>query len=57
MCPAIGGLSDLKGKKVRILDGVMAKVMEKIGATPVTMAFGEVSQGFVDFNAAAEVPA
>ena len=43
--PAITGLSDLKGKKVRILDGVMAKVMEKIGATPVTMAFGEVSQG------------
>lgn len=43
--PAIASLSDLKGKKVRILDGVMAKVMEKVGATPVTMAFGEVSQG------------
>ena len=43
--PEISGLSDLKGKKVRILDGVMAKVMEKVGATPVTMAFGEVSQG------------
>lgn len=43
--PAISGLSDLKGKKVRILDGVMAKVMEKVGATPVTLAFGEVSQG------------
>lgn len=43
--PAISGLSDLKGKKVRILDGVMAKVIEKIGGTPVTMAFGEVSQG------------
>ncbi len=43
--PEITGLSDLKGKKVRILDGVMAKFMEKIGATPVTMAFGEVSQG------------
>jgi len=43
--PAIAGLADLKGKKVRILDGVMAKVMEKVGATPVTMAFGEVSQG------------
>lgn len=43
--PAIAGLSDLKGKKVRILDGVMAKVIEKIGGTPVTMAFGEVSQG------------
>ncbi|MGL5733657.1 MAG: TRAP transporter substrate-binding protein, partial [Beijerinckiaceae bacterium] len=43
--PAIKGLSDLKGLKVRILDGVMAKFMEKIGATPVTMAFGEVAQG------------
>lgn len=43
--PAITSLSDLKGLKVRILDGVMAKFMEKIGATPVTMAFGEVSQG------------
>lgn len=43
--PAITSLEDLKGKKVRILDGVMAKFMEKIGATPVTMAFGEVSQG------------
>jgi TRAP-type mannitol/chloroaromatic compound transport system substrate-binding protein len=43
--PAIAGLADLKGKKVRILDGVMAKFMERIGATPVTMAFGEVSQG------------
>ncbi len=43
--PAIAGLADLKGKKVRILDGVMAKVVEKIGGTPVTMAFGEVSQG------------
>ena len=43
--PAIASLDDLKGKKVRILDGVMARFMEKIGATPVTMAFGEVSQG------------
>lgn len=43
--PAVKGLADLKGKKVRILDGVMAKFMEKVGATPVTMAFGEVSQG------------
>lgn len=43
--PPITGLADLRGKKVRILDGVMAKVMEKIGATPVTMAFSEVSQG------------
>lgn len=43
--PPIKSLADLKGLKVRILDGVMAKFMEKIGATPVTMAFGEVSQG------------
>ena len=43
--PAIKSLSDLKGLKVRILDGVMAKFMERVGATPVTMAFGEVSQG------------
>lgn len=43
--PITNGLADLKGKKIRILDGVMAKFMEKIGATPVTMAFGEVSQG------------
>lgn len=43
--PIANGLSDLKGKKIRILDGVMAKFMEKIGATPVTMAFGEVAQG------------
>jgi len=43
--PAIKNLADLKGLKVRILDGVMAKFMEKVGATPVTMAFGEVSQG------------
>jgi TRAP-type C4-dicarboxylate transport system substrate-binding protein len=43
--PAIKGFSDLKGLKVRILDGVMAKFIEKVGGTPVTMAFGEVSQG------------
>ena len=43
--PPIKGLADLKGLKVRILDGVMAKFMEKVGATPVTMAFSEVSQG------------
>ena len=30
---------------MRILDGVMAKFIEKVGGTPVTMAFGEVSQG------------
>ena len=43
--PMGGFQGDLKGLKVRILDGVMAKFMEKVGATPVTMAFGEVAQG------------
>jgi TRAP-type transport system periplasmic protein len=43
--PPIKSLSDLKGLKVRILDGVMARFMERVGATPVTMAFGEVAQG------------
>lgn len=43
--PAIRSLSDMRGLKVRVLDGVMARFMEKIGASPVTMAFGEVSQG------------
>lgn len=41
----IASLDNLKSKKVRILDGVMAEFMEKIGATPVTMAFGELSRG------------
>ncbi len=41
----VKSLADLKGLKVRILDGVMAKFMERIGATPVTLAFSEVSQG------------
>jgi TRAP-type transport system periplasmic protein len=43
--PPVASLTDLKGMKIRILDGVMAKFMEKVGATPVTMAFGEVAQG------------
>ncbi|MBX9591190.1 MAG: TRAP transporter substrate-binding protein [Hyphomonadaceae bacterium] len=43
--PPIKSLADMKGLKVRILDGVMAKFMEKVGATPVTMAFAEVAQG------------
>ena len=41
----IKDLSSLKGMKIRILDGVMAKFMERVGGTPVTMAFGEVAQG------------
>ena len=43
--PEIKGFASLKGLKVRILDGVMAKFIEKVGGTPVTLAFGEVSQG------------
>ena len=41
----IKDLTSLKGMKIRILDGVMAKFMERVGGTPVTMAFGEVAQG------------
>jgi TRAP-type C4-dicarboxylate transport system substrate-binding protein len=43
--PPIRSLADLRGLKVRILDGVMAQFMTRPGATPVTMAFGEVAQG------------
>jgi len=43
--PPIRSLADLRGLRVRILDGVMAQFMTRLGATPVTMAFSEVSQG------------
>jgi TRAP-type C4-dicarboxylate transport system substrate-binding protein len=43
--PPVKSLADLKGLKVRILDGVMAQFMTRVGATPVTMAFAEVAQG------------
>lgn len=40
----IGGLSDLKGKKVRVYDQSLAKFIEKLGGIPVTIAFGETQQ-------------
>jgi TRAP-type C4-dicarboxylate transport system substrate-binding protein len=42
--PQIGGLSDLKGKKVRVYDQSLAKFIEKIGGVPVTIPFGETQQ-------------
>jgi TRAP-type C4-dicarboxylate transport system substrate-binding protein len=41
---AIGGLADLKGKKVRVYDQSLAKFIEKIGGVPVTISFGETQQ-------------
>ena len=41
---AIGGLADLKGRKVRVSDQSLAKFVEKLGAIPVTLAFGETQQ-------------
>ena len=41
---AFTSLADMKGKKVRVSDQVLAKFMEKIGAIPVTLAFGETQQ-------------
>jgi TRAP-type C4-dicarboxylate transport system substrate-binding protein len=40
----IGGLSDLKGKKVRVYDQSLAKFIEKLGGIPVTLSFGETQQ-------------
>ncbi len=40
----IGGLSDLKGKKVRVYDASLAKFIEKMGGIPVTIPFGETQQ-------------
>jgi TRAP-type C4-dicarboxylate transport system substrate-binding protein len=42
--PPIGGLKDLKGKKVRVYDQSLAKFIEKIGGVPVTVSFGETQQ-------------
>ena len=42
--PAIKGLSDLKGKKVRVYDQSLAKFIEKLDGIPVTLAFGETQQ-------------
>jgi TRAP-type C4-dicarboxylate transport system substrate-binding protein len=38
----IKGLADLKGKKVRVGGRSQAELVEALGGTPVTMAFGEV---------------
>ncbi|HEX6411866.1 MAG TPA: TRAP transporter substrate-binding protein [Burkholderiales bacterium] len=40
----INGLSDLKGKKVRVYDQSLAKFIERIGGIPVTIPFGETQQ-------------
>jgi len=40
----IAGLSDLKGKKVRVYDQSLAKFIEKLGGIPVTIPFGETQQ-------------
>ncbi|TAJ39337.1 MAG: ABC transporter substrate-binding protein [Reyranella sp.] len=42
--PQIGGLKDLKGKKVRVYDQSLAKFIERIGGIPVTISFGETQQ-------------
>jgi TRAP-type C4-dicarboxylate transport system substrate-binding protein len=48
----IGGLSDLKGKKVRVFNSTMRDFLSGIGATAVSMAFAEVvpalNNGVVD---------
>jgi TRAP-type C4-dicarboxylate transport system substrate-binding protein len=41
---AFTSLADMKGKKVRVSDQVLAKFIEKIGGIPVTLAFGETQQ-------------
>lgn len=42
--PAVGGLADLKGKKVRVYDQSLAKFIEKLGGIPVTLSFPETQQ-------------
>jgi TRAP-type C4-dicarboxylate transport system substrate-binding protein len=42
--PAVSGLADLKGRKVRVSDQSLAKFVEKLGGIPVTLAFGETQQ-------------
>jgi TRAP-type C4-dicarboxylate transport system substrate-binding protein len=41
---AFSSLADMKGKKVRVSDQSLAKFVEKLGAIPVTLAFGETQQ-------------
>ncbi len=38
----IKGLADIKGKKVRVAGRSLSELVEALGGTPVTMAFGEV---------------
>lgn len=50
--PAITGLKDLAGKKVRVYDQSLAQFISKIGGTPVPLSFSEtqqaLSRGVVD---------
>jgi TRAP-type C4-dicarboxylate transport system substrate-binding protein len=41
---ALGGLADLKGRKVRVSDQSLAKFIERLGGIPVSLAFGETQQ-------------
>ncbi|KQT11411.1 TRAP transporter substrate-binding protein [Ramlibacter sp. Leaf400] len=41
---AFTSLADMKGKKIRVSDQSLAKFVEKLGAIPVTLAFGETQQ-------------
>jgi TRAP-type transport system periplasmic protein len=41
---AFASLADMKGKKIRVSDQSLAKFVEKLGAIPVTLAFGETQQ-------------
>jgi TRAP-type C4-dicarboxylate transport system substrate-binding protein len=40
----ISGLTDLKGKKVRVYDQSLAKFIEQLGGIPVSISFGETQQ-------------
>jgi TRAP-type C4-dicarboxylate transport system substrate-binding protein len=42
--PAITGLADLKGKKVRVSDQSLAKFIEGLGGIPVSLSFSETQQ-------------
>jgi len=42
--PAVTGLADLKGKKVRVSDQSLAKFIEGLGGIPVSLSFGETQQ-------------
>jgi TRAP-type C4-dicarboxylate transport system substrate-binding protein len=48
----VGGLDDLKGKKIRVINNTMRDFLQGIGATAVSMAFAEVvpalNNGVVD---------